>query len=90
MWLSCLCHGMRTLGDRSLKNMPCAIWSTSSQAKGTKSTPFLTRKERSGLSTLGLQRCMVSKWVKVKALLKAEILQQSVESLSLLYLLFIS
>ena len=76
MWLSCLCHGMRTLGDRSLKNSPCAIWSTSLQAKGTKSTPFLTR--------------MVSKWVKVKALLKAEILQQSVESLSLLYLLFIS
>ena len=28
----------------------------SSQAKGTKSTSFLTRKERSGLSTLGLQR----------------------------------
>ena len=30
---------------------------TSSQAKGTKSTLFLTRKEQSGLSTLGLRRC---------------------------------
>ena len=30
----------------------------SSQAKGTKSTSFLTRKERSGLSTLGMRRCM--------------------------------
>ena len=29
---------------------------TSSQAKGTKSTSFLTCKERSGLSTLGLRR----------------------------------
>ena len=38
-----------------------AFWSPawkgpSSQAKGTKSTSFLTHKERSGLSTLGLQR----------------------------------
>ena len=31
----------------------------SSQAKGTKSTSFLTRKERSGLSTLGLRRCKI-------------------------------
>ena len=29
---------------------------SSSQANGTKSTSFLTRKERSGLSTLGLGR----------------------------------
>ena len=29
---------------------------SSSQAKGTKSTSFLTRKERSGFSTLGLRR----------------------------------
>ena len=37
-------------------NIPKACHNTSSQAKGTKSTSFLTQ-ERSGLSTLGLRRC---------------------------------
>ena len=37
----------------------------SSQAKGTNSTSFLTHKERSRVSTLGLRRCPPSVWDSV-------------------------
>ena len=42
-------------------NIAGSMRSACSQAKGTKSTSFLThvRKERSGLSTLGLRRCAI-------------------------------
>ena len=55
------------------------IWTStwdfaSSQAKGTKSTSFLTRKERSGLSTLGLRRwgvCYTNHIVEQRSLMQA-------------------
>ena len=40
--------------------LPLTWLIASSQAKGTKSTSFLMRKERSGLSTLGLRRWVLS------------------------------
>ena len=41
----------------SLKDFNIPTESSSSLAKGTKSTTFLKHKERSGLCTLGLRRC---------------------------------
>ena len=45
-----------------MKILPISPLIASSQAKGTNSTSFLTCKERSGDSTLGLRRCTYCRW----------------------------